>query len=213
MVGNLKINYKLLKTSKIIQLILILIVVYIAVFLMPNHIEKLALIKDKFFSGEYWRLLTFQFSHLNIQHLGTNIFSAVIVGFLATEVKAKFDDFTIVYFLAGIIAVLPFIWNMNFTALGASASIYGAFGLVALNSQKWKINPAYVYAILIIAIFMESLIYYFSCGANCEKFLFTSKQGVLHFSGLVSGSVLFFSLTKIRQSFDKKKSFALRRLK
>jgi len=202
-----------IKHKTIIMLTLILASLYAVIFALPNQINELALIPDKFFNGEYWRLLTFQFSHLNLKHLTTNIFSAVLVGFLATETKTKIYDFVFVYFLAGIIAVLPFLVNLNFTALGASASIYGAFGLVALNSKRWKIKPAYIYAILVIAIFLESIIYLFSCGADCKQFIFTSKQSLLHFSGLISGSVLFFSLTKFRDKLDSKKSFVLRRAK
>ena len=202
-----------IKASNILYLVIFLIAAYVLIFSMPDQIEKLALIPEKFFNGEYWRLLTFHFSHLNAQHLVTNIFGALLVGFLATEVKTKFDDFIAVYFLAGIVAILPFLSTLNFIALGASASIYGAFGMVALQSKKWKIKPVHVYALLIFAIFMESLIYYFNCGVNCEDFTFSSKQGILHFSGLVSGSFLFISLSKFKQSSDKKRSFALRRSK
>lgn len=201
-----------IKASAILYLVVFLVVIYAIVFAMPEHIEKLALIPEKFQAGEYWRLLTFHFSHLNQQHLLTNIFGALLVGFLATEVKTKFDDFTIVYFLAGIVALLPFLSTLNFTALGASTAIYGAFGMVALKSKKWKIKPEYVYGLLITAIFLESLIYYFNCGAGCEQFLFSSKQGILHFAGLASGSVIFLSLTKFKQSSDNKRKFALRRL-
>ena len=199
-----------IKPSKILYMVVALVAIYILVYQIPNHIDKLALIPEKFNSGEYWRILTFHFSHLNLQHLLTNLGGALFVGFLATEVKAKFDDFTIVYFLAGIVALLPFLSTMNFTALGASASIYGAFGIVALKSEKWNIRKEYIYALLIIAIFMESLIYYFNCGASCEQFLFSSKQGILHFAGLASGSVIFLSLSKFRKISDKRKRYALR---
>jgi len=206
-VGNLKIK---IKASKIMYLVIALVAIYILIYLIPNNIDKLALIPEKFYSGEYWRILTFHFSHLNMQHLLTNIGGALFVGFLAAEVKAKFDNFTIVYFLAGIIALLPFLSTMNFAALGASASIYGAFGMVALKSEKWKIRKEYVFALLIIAIFIESLIYYFNCGASCEQFLFSSKQGMLHFAGLASGSIIFLSIRQFRKSSDKRKRRALR---
>jgi len=199
-----------IKASKIMYLVIALVAIYVFVYQMPNHIDKFALIPEKFWGGEYWRLLTFHFSHLNMQHLVTNLGGALFVGFLATEVKAKFDNFTIVYFLAGIVALLPFLSTMNFTALGASASIYGAFGMVALKSEKWKIKKEYVFALLIIAIFIESLIYYFNCGANCQEFLFSSKQGILHFAGLASGSVIFLSLRRFKKSSDKRKRRALR---
>ncbi len=199
--------------KKILLLVIGLAAVFVYVFSIPNHVEKFALIPEKIASGEAWRFLTFQFTHLNQSHLLENIIGVLLAGGIATELKTKFEDFSAVYFLAGILAVIPLFYIINFTVLGASAAIYGVFGLVALEAKKFKIKKEHIFGLLIAAIFAQSAIYYFSCGAGCEQFIFSFKQAGLHFSGLVAGVVIFYSLDKIKAPIRRNKRTTLRRLK
>ena len=199
-----------IKLKPILLLVGALAIVYAGIFLLPNHIEALALIPEKFFSGEIWRLVTFQFTHLSELHLFENIAGVLLVGFLATELKIATSDFSFVYFLSGSLAPLPIFTVVSFAALGASAAIYGALGLILLEATKFSIKISYVAVALIAAIFLQSGLMLFSYGVSCEGLLFNLKQAATHFSGLIFGLGIFFLITKTRWNLTKKKRQILR---
>lgn len=103
-----------IKLKPILLLVGALAIVYAGIFLLPNHIEALALIPEKFFSGEIWRLVTFQFTHLSELHLFENIAGVLLVGFLATELKIATSDFSFVYFLSGKFGTASYLYCCKF---------------------------------------------------------------------------------------------------
>ena len=95
--------------NKIIAFIALFSAVYVFVFLLPNHVDRFALTPEKVQNGEFWRFVTYPFTHLATTHLVENIIGLVLVGILAIELKTLFGDFSSVYMLAGFFAVIP-IW-------------------------------------------------------------------------------------------------------
>jgi len=184
-----------------------LAVVYVLVFIAPGKAGGLAL--DPSAEGEWWRFLTYQFIHLNWQHLLQNIVTLGLVSFIAIELRTKFKFFSINYLLAGLVAILP-LWIISpFVALGASAAIYGAFGMISPEARQFKINVFLVILVIAGFIFIKPLWLVFSGG----EFDFVLKQSLAHFSGFVFGLAGFYVFYLLDRFLLKRKQSVLRRVK
>ena len=182
----------------------ILIIAYVAVFLIPDHVNKFALIAEKVYSGELWRFLTYPFTHLNLSHLVQNIIGLAIVTMLVLELKIPFSDFSITYFITGFFAALPLWMIINFVALGASAAIFGAFGFASMKFKEFNIKPIYVILALTAAIFSS---FFLNLSVpNSQNLL----QALAHFSGLAAGIGLFFLMSDAKLIINAKKRYCLR---
>jgi membrane associated rhomboid family serine protease len=83
--------------------------------------------------GEWWRIFTAMFLHLNILHIGLNMLSLFFIGTAIEVFYGKWRYLTI-YLLSGIIGgvVSYFIEGPNFVAVGASGAIFGVFGALGI---------------------------------------------------------------------------------
>ena len=196
--------------NKILVFTVVLIIIYVGVFFIPNRVERLALTPEKV--SEVWRFITYSFAHLSTKHLIENIIGLGLVAFIARELKTTFSDFSATYLSSGFLSVIPIWLIMSFTALGASNAIFGGFGLITQNIKKFQIKSWYIIVLLIFIIFIGSIISYFSYGIKSEQFSFAIRQGLAHFSGLVFGIVFFAFLGKIKPIITKRKRNVLRRL-
>jgi membrane associated rhomboid family serine protease len=83
--------------------------------------------------GQWWRIFTAMFLHLNILHIGLNMLSLFFVG---TAVELLFGKwrYLAIYLLSGIIGgvVSYFFEPLNFVAVGASGAIFGVFGALGV---------------------------------------------------------------------------------
>ena len=122
--------------NKIIIFAILLIIIYISVFFIPQSVKKFALIPGKI--QEAWRFITYSFVHLNVKHLIENIIGLGLIAFIAFELKTAFSDFTSSYLSSGFLSVIPVWLILSFTALGASSAIFGGFGLISQETKKYK---------------------------------------------------------------------------
>jgi membrane associated rhomboid family serine protease len=179
-------NYKILLFAGIFS------AVYIAVFFMvPDSANLMAFIPEKVAAGEWYRLFTFPFAHLNEWHLLENVASLLVVGFIATELKTEFYDFAVIYLATGVLAVIPVFLISSFSAIGASTAVYGAFGVVTQELSKFKISGQLPFGIMALVVFIKAITSFFDCGSRCESFIFSLKQAGAHFAGLVIGVSMF----------------------
>lgn len=129
-----------------------------------------ALQANKFFSGDYWTLLTSMFSHFWFPHLLFNLISLFFLGNFLEKIigRKKFFWF---YLISGIFAglffvVLSFMFgnsplgakmftNPNTFAVGASGAIFGIAGLLAILTPRMKV---YLIVGPILALIIESLL-------------------------------------------------------
>jgi membrane associated rhomboid family serine protease len=83
--------------------------------------------------GQWWRIFTAMFLHLNILHIGLNMLSLFFVGTAIELFYGKWRYLTI-YLLSGIIGgvVSYFLEGPNFLAVGASGAIFGVFGALGV---------------------------------------------------------------------------------
>jgi len=183
-----------------------LTIIYVVVFIIPESSTSFSLDPSRIHQ-EGWRFLTYQFAHLNLDHLSKNLIAFSLVAWLAIELKASFADFSSTYLLSGFLAVIPLWLALQFTALGASVAIYGAFGLICFEASKLD-KKLFFLAVGIIGIILVESLFLFASGQT-KVFVFT--QASSHFSGLVFGGMFFFCLGKTKSLISKKKNFCLRR--
>ena len=189
---------------KILSFVIALVVVYIAAFNVPNSADRFDLSREKL--SEWWRFLTYQFVHLNLTHLIENIFGVLVAAFIAIELKTIFTDFSSAYLSSGIFAILPIWLVMQFTALGASAAIYGVYGLLSVEAKKY-LNPAYIILLFVAIILLQAVV-----PALIDKGGIAVEQAFAHFSGFVFGILFFIMIGGLRKVHDKNKFTILRRV-
>lgn len=188
----------------IVTVVISLAIVYILLFfLFPNLTIDWAFIPEKAFSGEWWRLFTYQFVHLNELHLFENVVSLAILGLIAAELNAKWDELSIIYIVSGILAIFPVFIISQFTALGASTAIYGGFGFLSQELEQFKIKPIYILLGLTFLIFFRGILSLIDCGF-CDNSIFLLRQAGAHFSGLLIGVGFYKAIyINIHKSFLK----------
>ncbi len=182
--------------------------IYITVFLLPQHVQKYSLDPEKTEAGEYWRFATFQFDHLNIAHLLENMAGLVFLIMLAYELRTRVKEFMFVYLTAGMLSILPLWIIMRFTALGASNAIYGGLGLLILGLSVIFSRTWLILSIVVVALFSNTIYIVITSGTYAAD---TIIQDIGHFSGFLYGLILFYTIRTVRYISEKNKRMCLRR--
>ena len=102
-----------------------------------------ALIPQKFWAGQWWRVLNANFLHFGVLHLGTNMLTLFFLGRLV-ELNLGTGFYLLVYLLSGIGSMLTcaLVYQQSgsaqITLMGASAAIMGLVGtLLAIALKLW----------------------------------------------------------------------------
>lgn len=147
--------------------------------------------------NEYYRLLTYMFLHMDIQHLGNNM---ILIFFLGNELERALGKwrFLFVYFFTGIVAgtvsIVYNIWDGNlFSSIGASGAGFGLVGAVIciLIAGRKQWGTAVVKRVILFAAI--------------SVYAGFSEQGIdnaAHVGGLVAGVVVTAFLIWIRRRRD-----------
>lgn len=102
-----------------------------------------------FNEGRYFVFITAMFVHQDLLHLGLNLFSLAIIGFVF-ESRGGRINFLLIYFLAGLTTnVLSLILFPQWTFVGASAAIFGIAGATIMRLLESVIFGA----LFILALF------------------------------------------------------------
>ena len=152
--------------------------------------------------GEYWRIVTPMFLHLNFLHLIFNMFSLYLFGPELEQLTGK-ARFLPIYFLAGLVGNIAtyLIYPLTHQSLGASGAIYGilgAFGaLVYYTKHIFPQLKQIIVPIIVIGVIMT--------------FVQPNINVTAHIAGLITGFILGFiyfhpkriaALKKKRQKFN-----------
>lgn len=169
--------------NNILIFVLIISLVNISLFFLVPDSSIFTLDISKL-STEPWRILTFQFFHLNLMHLVENIIGFVLVVILAVELEIDFKSFLTAYFLSiFVIVVVTMILFPDVSVAGNSTGIYGILALSLVKGRK-LISEKIAIPLVVIFIFSLSILNFVSCGTCYEKFF---KSDFFHFIGLLTG--------------------------
>lgn len=83
--------------------------------------------------GQFWRIFTAMFLHVNLLHIGLNMLSLYFIG-TAIEVLYSKWRYLLIYLLSGITGgiVSYILMGPDFVAVGASGAIFGVFGALGV---------------------------------------------------------------------------------
>ena len=147
------------------------------VLLMMGGKFKLAIL----IYGEWWRLLTANFLHGNLMHLGFNMMALYNLGPIAEDIFGT-SRFLVFYMATGFCGFVASTMWSDGLSIGASASICGligalyGFGRRNFNSQLQSVTKRWIFVILIFgflvpnidnAAHLGGLVAGFACGYFC----------------------------------------------
>ena len=114
-------------------LIIINVIVFAISSLYPSLLDDGGQYNQLVLQGQYWRLFTAMFLHLNIIHIGFNMLSLFFVG-RAVEVFYGKWRYLVLYLLSGIAGGILFLFTAgpSGAAVGASGAIFGVFGALGV---------------------------------------------------------------------------------
>ncbi|MDX6297883.1 MAG: hypothetical protein QOI51_1740 [Nocardioidaceae bacterium] len=106
--------------------------------------------------GAYWQLITATFTHVEILHIGFNMFALWIFGpFLEHELgRWRFLALYLVTGLVGSVAIY-LVANPSGAALGASGSIFGLFGAAFVVLLRQHRDVTQLVVLLVINLFIS----------------------------------------------------------
>jgi rhomboid protease GluP len=90
--------------------------------------------------GEFWRLITAAFFHLDIIHLGCNMYALYVLGEQIETILGK-KKFIFVYFISAIIGNLlsGAINGQQISSIGASGAIFGLMGALVYFGYHYRL--------------------------------------------------------------------------
>jgi rhomboid protease GluP len=132
-------------------------------------------------NGEYWRLITPMFLHVNLIHLGLNSYSLYIIG---PRVEGSYGHlrFMVIYLLSGVSGVVLSFMLGRYVSVGASGALFGLIGalLTMLYRNRNTLANTRERIISILQVI----------GINLVIGLGSSIDNWGHIGGLIGGLVL-----------------------
>jgi membrane associated rhomboid family serine protease len=157
----------------------------ITFFLVPNSLALFSFSGKFLFQGEVWRLLTFPFAHVNLNHLIENIVALGITSLLAFELGLRGTNFIYCFLLSSFIVALSdaFLFP-SYVIAGASLGIYAVLGQISIQGSNFI--PKFVLIPLLgLSAFIKNLFSGFMPDLL--------QQSLFHFSGFIIGIGLFYA--------------------
>jgi membrane associated rhomboid family serine protease len=139
---------------------------------------------DVLVAHQYWRMVTVMFLHLDLLHIGFNMWALWVIGPYVEAALGRLK-FLVLYLVAGLAASVLILYASPPYALtaGASGAIFGVFGALAIYAFINRKRDVASRAILgnIVFLLILNLAFTFGVGG-------ISWQG--HIGGLVGGTAL-----------------------
>jgi membrane associated rhomboid family serine protease len=172
-------------------LILINVLVFLAVFSMPQEMMDKAFAALSFSSAnllEPWRLLTSMFMHASASHLFLNMLALYFFGGVAEKGLGQ-KRFALIYFMSGIAGSLLYGFTSAVPAVGASGCIFGVMGAAMF------LKPGHLIKLYIIPLPLGFIAFLYALSQVAIAAVPLETSGVAyaaHVGGIVTGAVLAF---------------------
>lgn len=155
----------------------VIAVVSLLMILLPVSVVAYAFQGAAFLSGDWWRMLTFPFVHVDARHFGQNMVALLFSAALAFELAMGLSAYSIIFAGANVVlAVLAVVFFPETYLAGTSFGIYAVLG--GLGLQK---NPYVRVRLLFGILLMVALIGLFT----------QTRSSSLHVLGFGIGSMIF----------------------
>jgi rhomboid protease GluP len=159
-----------------------------------DTLEKLgALVPEKVWLGEWWRLLSANFLHFDWLHLITNMLGLYFIGRFVEKTIGSMR-YLVIYFMSGLLSMLFFtILTINFgereqILVGASAAIMGLVGAIAAiflrdwdktKSRKDAQRLNFIFLIIIIQFTFDFSIQFASAPTTPQVSILSHALGLV----------------------------------
>ena len=178
-------NDKILEPKKPIMtyilLGMIVIVFLLRFFIDPNELVYwLGNQRDLVKMGEYYRLITCAFVHIDIVHLMCNMYALYSIGSLAESYYGKIK-FTLIYFVSAITGSLLSIIMSDTFSIGASGAIFGLLGCLLYFGYHYRVYFGSVLLNKIVPVIVLNLFI---------GFMIQGIDNFAHIGGLVGGFLI-----------------------
>lgn len=150
-----------------------------------NPVDCMLNADNLFVNGEWYRLFTYQFSHLEISHLMMNLLMLNVISTYAEHYYGKLQmiiSYLICGAVAGIFTMSYSVYAGNpYNSLGASGAIYGLIGMVLFQIMiNWRSFSGNFFRRLIMAIVLLVIGSVYSPGVD----------HIAHIGGFLCGYIL-----------------------
>jgi membrane associated rhomboid family serine protease len=162
-----------------------ILVAIIGVFLLvPNALALLAFRPESFIAGEFWRIVTYPFVHMDANHLFENIVALIVASLLAYEVEMTTAQY-VVAFAASVfvVAIADLVYFPALLVIGASAAIFAVYGAFAMKGSVF-ITKGWLVPILAVTIWTKYGMNLLTSTSVDQGLL---AQTLLHFLGFATG--------------------------
>lgn len=128
-------------------------------------------------AGEYYRLITSCFIHVDVFHFLCNAYALYVIGTMAEGYYGKLK-FSLIYFIGGLAGSLLSIAMNDSFSIGASGAIFGLFGCLLYFGYHYRVYFGSVLLQKIVPIVILNLFI---------GFMVTGIDNFAHIGGLVGG--------------------------
>jgi membrane associated rhomboid family serine protease len=159
-------------------------------FLVKDSLQRFSFSGASFFKGEFYRLITFPFTHVSLNHLLENIVAITITCVIGFELGLR-DMYVVYCFLLSsfIVALTEAFFFPLLVITGASLGIYAILGAVSVADSHFI--PKYVLIPLLgVSVFIKYLLSF------SHEIL---QQSLFHFAGFGCGISLVFLFSKLKK--------------
>ncbi len=131
----------------------VIVIVSLLMILLPVSTMMYAFQGTAFLSGDWWRLLTFPFVHVDFTHLGQNMIALLFSTALAFELAMGWFSYSIIFAGANFfLAVLAIVFFPEAYLAGASFGIYAVMGGLGLQKNPYVKSSTLFFILLVAAL-------------------------------------------------------------
>ncbi len=162
----------------------VIAVISVMMILLPASALVYSFQGQAFFAGDFYRILSFPFVHVNFAHLAQNMAAILITAALAYELAFSAFSYSLIFSAANMLLAVVAIFFFPQTYLaGASFGVYAVMGGLGLQKNPY-LSRKFLFAVLLATLVIGSLT--------------MSKSTNFHILGFGIGTVLFLLTNKKR---------------
>jgi membrane associated rhomboid family serine protease len=130
---------------------------------------------------EYWRLVSSAFLHVNLVHIGFNMYLLYVLGLMLEPALGRLR-FTLIYFTALLAGSFGALLATSEPSLGASGAVFGLMGAAAveLRARRMSVMESGIGGLIVINLVLSFTLAHISVGA--------------HIGGLIGGALAALAL-------------------
>ncbi len=174
------------------------IIIVISSLLFFNYAHsKISFSGTQFKQGEYYRFLTFPFTHINFEHFYENMIALAIVSVLAFEIGiTQYEFFGLFLFSSYFVGLVALLLMPDLSMAGTSVGIYAILGALTIKGISYLSKPIMI-PLMLAPLFLKFI---YDMMSSLEIAKASAPQFLLHFGGFFLGYKAYhmYYLTKYK---------------